>query len=74
MTLGVQAPPSTVMQAAIGQPGGGGGALLLRTLSGNGVLLVGYREDSGFCYLQEARYYTTVSTLGKFGARTKRRS
>ena len=28
-----EAPPSTAMQAAIGQPGGGGSALLLRTFN-----------------------------------------
>src|SRR5581483_203333 len=34
LTLVVQAPPSKAMQVPMGHPGGGGGALLLRTLCG----------------------------------------
>jgi len=36
------------MQAAIGQPGGGGGALLLRNFKAIEILQASYREVSGF--------------------------
>ena len=48
ITVVVQAPPSTAMQAAIGQPGGGGGAVLRRIFNAIGILQTSYREDSGF--------------------------
>src|SRR5688572_3354514 len=71
MRLGVQAPPSTAMQAAIGQPGGGGGALLLRTLRANCRLLRGYPKDSRYCALREGTYYKKVSTNGNLSPSTE---
>ena len=62
--------PSTAMQAAIGQPGGGGGALLLRTFSAIRMRPAGYRQDSRFSSLQEGTYYTKVSTNGNLSPST----
>ena len=45
------------MQAAIGQPGGGGGALLLRTFNAMRNAPGSYRQDSRFSSLQEGIYY-----------------
>ncbi len=55
------------MQAAIGQPGGGGGALFLRTFSAMRGLGSGYRKDSGFCGLREYTYYTKVTLAASIG-------
>src|SRR6185437_14063719 len=65
MTLVVHAPPSKAIQVPMGQPGGGGGALLLRTLCGMGAP---YREVSGFLSLPKVMSYTKVSGSGNFVA------
>src|SRR6185437_3927613 len=47
MTLVVQAPPRRPMQVPMGQPDGGGGALLLRTLCGMGGSLPDRKSITG---------------------------
>ena len=68
ITLVVQAPPSTAMQAAIGQPGDGCTGPLLRILSAISLLRAGYGERSGSYYLPQGMYYTKVSMVDSFPA------